>query len=197
MPDKQRIRSKKFYLVTQFLALIVIPVATVWIAKIYERNVELRREEVLRKNLAVQEKLAQAKLALDLLPHLAAGTQQDLARAVLESAVPGFAPRTSREPEHPLSSRKHKKRLSAAPPAAGQKAEFREHLKQGNVFFRLGLFASADREYLIATQSLPHDAITLVDSHLLESARADYDKGLFPDAARQFESAFHRVPVHQ
>jgi hypothetical protein len=191
MSSMEKTRSRKLNSFTQFLAVVIIPVLTVWIGKTCDKNLELRREESLRHSLAAQEKLAQSRLALDLLPHLAdsPATQHELAQAVMKSAVPDFNPSGSRAGKSP------QKPLPAVLAPEGRAVEFRQHLLQGNNLFYLGLYASADSEYLIAAQSLPHDAITLVDSHLIENARADYGKGLFPEAAKQFESAFHRVPA--
>jgi hypothetical protein len=142
--------------------------------------------------LALQRRSSTAQLELSLLPVFARGSdaERQLALSILASLAPDEAERVGAVVIPQLKTeaqRRDASQVISSLPAKKQQQEFRQRLQNAVIYRQSSLDANACREYFAAFESLPAAEKGGVATEI-ETARREYSRGQFSDAATRLQA---------
>ena len=143
--------------------------------------------------LSLQRRSAAAQLELSLLPVLARGpdVERHLALSILASLAPDEAERLGAVVIPQLKSEAERQTASqmiSSIPERKRQQDLRRRLQNADVYRQFSLDANACREYFSAFESLSAAERQRVATEF-ESARREYSRGQFSDAAARLQAA--------
>lgn len=180
---------------TSFAALVlsgVIGFATIY----YSRQATERQANAQIEALALQRRSSAAQIETSLLPVFMSGkdAERRLALDVLASLAPAEAERIGAIVIPRLQSdgeRREATQFISSVPDRKRQEEFRRHIQNGAVYRQFSLDPNACREYFAAFESL-----SVVEKERLaagvETARKEYDRGQFTDAAARLQAVLSK-----